>query len=176
MHLAITALSQSPTHFIADILEAVTHCHCNILELRSTHLEKSAIAAYLLVEGNWNHLAKLESILNSLQKRLNVQIHTQQTKTLNLKKPYITYKLETISINQQNITQDIITFLSTRNILIDEIKASCRPDYTTQTSIFSSYFILLIPVDIQLSVLREEILNFCDDFNLDAIFEPVKYL
>ncbi len=173
MHLAITALSQSPSHFIAEILDAVTQCNCNILELRSTHLATSAIAAYLLIEGNWNHLAKLETVLNSLQQQINIQIQSQQTKNISPPKTYIPYKLATISINQQSITQDIVIFLNTHNILIEEIKASCRPDYTTQTPIFSTQFSILIPISIQLAFLREEIFIFCDNLNLDALFEPI---
>ncbi len=176
MHLAITALSQSPTYFIAEILDAVTQCHCNVLELRSTHLATSAIAAYLLIEGNWNHLAKLEIILDNLQQHINVQIQSQQTKSISSQKTYIPYRLETISINQQRITQDIVIFLNTHNIIIEEVKANCRPDYTTKTPIFSTQFSILIPIDIQLAFLREEIFNFCDDLNLDALFEPIRQI
>ena len=176
MHLAITALSQSPTQFIAEILDAITQCHCNVLELRSTHLATSAIASYLLVEGNWNYLAKLETMLNNLQQHLNIQIHSQQTKSISLAKTYIPYNLATISINQQSITQDIVIFLNTHNILIEDIKASCRADYTTQTPIFSTQFSILIPINVQLVLLREEIFNFCEDLNLDALFEPIKQI
>ena len=176
MHLAITALSQSPIYFIAEILDAVTQCHCHLLELRSTHLATSAITAYLSVEDNWNHLAKLEIILNNLQQHLQIQIHSQQTKSVSLPKTYISYKLKTIAINQQSITQDIVIFLNTHNILIEEIKASYHPDYTTQTPIFSTQFSILIPIDIQLALLREEIFNFYDDLNLDALFEPIRQI
>ncbi len=176
MHLAITALGKSPKHFIAEILEAVGNCHCNILELRSTHLAQSAIAAYLLVEGNWNHLAKLENLLNALQKRLEVQINTQHTESLAAQKDYIPYQLETISIDHPHIVQDIVIFLDTRNIPIEEIKAYCHTDCFTQTPIFSTQFIILIPLDIQPGFFRDEISNFCNSLNLDAVFEPIKHL
>lgn len=176
MHLAITALGKSPNHFIAEILDAISNCHCNILELRSTHLAQSAIASYLLVEGNWNHLAKLENLLNTLQKRLKIQIHVQHTESLEIQHEYIPYRLETISIDQQNITQDIVTFLCTHNILIEEIKAYCRPDCYTQTPIFSTHFIILIPFNVQPAILREEVFNFCNTLNLDVLFEPFRQL
>ncbi|NOQ36671.1 MAG: transcriptional regulator [Methylococcaceae bacterium] len=176
MHLAITALGKPPTHFIADILEAITNCHCNILELRSTNLAQSAIAAYLLVEGNWNHLAKLENILNSLQKRLKIQIHTQHTKPLEIENEYISYRLKTISIDKPNITEDIVTFLCTHNIKIEEIKAYSQPDYYSQSPIYSMHFMVLIPNDIQLAFFREEIFNFCNTLNMDILFEPDRQL
>lgn len=176
MHLAITALGKSPKHFIAEILEAVSNCHCNILELRSTHLAQSAIAAYLLVEGNWNHLAKLENLLNALQKRLEIQISTQHTESMPLQKDYIPYRLETISIDQPHIAQDIVTFLETHSMLIEEIRAYCYPDCLTQTPIFSTQFIILVPFSIQPAFFRDEIFNFCNGLNLDAVFEPIKQL
>ena len=75
MQITITALGNQSTHFISEILAAVSSCNCDVVELRLSHLAQST-ASYLLIDGNWNHIAKLETILDSLQKRLEIQIHT----------------------------------------------------------------------------------------------------
>ena len=75
MQLTISALGNQSAIFIADIIAAVSSCESKVLELRSSHLAQ-VTATYMLVEGNWNHIAKLESILESLQKRLEITIHT----------------------------------------------------------------------------------------------------
>ena len=75
MQLAITVLGNNQINFIAEILPAVRDCNCNILEIRSSHLGQSA-AAYLLIQGNWNQIAKFENTLDNIQKRLEIKIHT----------------------------------------------------------------------------------------------------
>ena len=65
MQLAITVLGNRQTHFIEHILPAISRCHCNIVEISLTDLAESS-AAYFLIEGNWNHIAKLENIFDSI--------------------------------------------------------------------------------------------------------------
>lgn len=173
MQLAITILGKQSTAFIADILTAVTTHKCTILELNLSDFSNSA-AAYLLVEGNWNCLAKLETVLEHQQKRLDVTIYTLHLEVQQIVSEYIPYNLEIISINQDSTLQDLLTFFATHQIVTKEIKACCYPAYYTQTPLFSAKFILLIPVDIQLLSFREELLDFCDSSNVDAIFEPIK--
>jgi glycine cleavage system transcriptional repressor len=126
------------------------------------------------VEGNWNCLAKLEIVLEHLQKRLDVKICSQHLEAQQVDSEYIPYNLEIISISQDGILQDLLTFLATHHIVAKEIRASCYPASYTQTPLFSAKFTMLIPVDIQLLSFREELLDFCDGSNIDAIFEPIK--
>ncbi len=173
MQLAITALGNQSTRFIAEILAAISSCECNVLELRSSHLAQST-ASYLLVTGNWNHIAKLESILESLQKTLEIQLHTLRPESNQKEIDGIPYSLETISIDQINVIENITSFLFDHGIVIEEINASCYQAPYIKTSIFSTKFILLIPAEVRLLALREEFLDFCDNLNIDAIIEPIK--
>ena len=174
MQLAITILGKKPTAVIADVLTAITVHKCNILDLSLSDFSNSATAAYLLIEGNWNCLAKLETALEHLQKRLNFTIYTLHLEAEQVAFECIPYNLEIIAINQDAILQDLLTFLATHQILTKEIKASCFPASYSQTPLFAAKFVVLIPVDIQLLSFREELLDFCDGANVDAIFEPIK--
>jgi glycine cleavage system transcriptional repressor len=173
MQLTITALGNKPPHFIAEILTAISDCDCHILELRSSRLAQTT-TAYLLVDGNWNHVAKLESVLDSLQKRLEIHIHTLRPETHHKEYKGIPYSLETISLDRNDVLENITLFLLERDIYIEEICASCYPATYAQTPVFSTRFILLLPTEIRLLSLREEFLDFCDTLNLDAILEPIK--
>ena len=75
MQLAITVLGNNQINFIGEILPVVRDCNCNIVEIRSSHLGQSA-AAYLLIQGNWNQIAKFENTLDNIQKRLEIKVHT----------------------------------------------------------------------------------------------------
>lgn len=173
MQLAITALGNYQINFIAEILPVVRDCKCNILEIRSSRLAQST-AAYLLIQGNWNQIAKLEGTLDIIQRRLNIKIHTLRPDQKDKPKECIPYSLETISLDRDNVTESISSFLFDREIEIEEISGSCYQAPYIQTSVFSTKFVILVPPQLHLLSLREEFMDFCDRLNIDAILEPIK--
>lgn len=173
MQLAITALGNNQPRFLAEILPAIRDCKCNLVEIRSTRLAQSAVA-YLLVQGNWNQIAKIENTLESIQKRMEIKIHTLRPDNCDQVKDCVPYSLETISLDRENIIESIINFLYDRGIEIEELSGNSYQAPYIQNSVFSSKFVLLIPPDIHLLALREEFLDFCDQLNIDAILEPIK--
>lgn len=174
MQLAIIILGKKSTVFITDILTAITTHKCNILEFNLSDFSHSATVAYLLLEGNWNCLAKLEIALEHLQKRLDITISTLHLEAQEVVCEYIPYNLEIIGINEEGILPDILTFLDSRHIIAQEIKSSCYPAAYTETLLFSAKFVLVIPIYIQLMRFRDELFDFCDSLNVDAVFEPIK--
>jgi len=173
MQLTISALGNKSTPFITEVLAVVSNCNCSVLNLKSSNLAQST-ATYLLIDGNWNHIAKVETLLESLQKRLEIQIQTLRPEPATKKPNAIPYSLETISIDRHNVIEDITHFFYEREVCIDEINASSYPASYVETSIFSTKFILLVPPQVRLLMLREEFLDFCDTLNIDAIIEPIK--
>ncbi|MCK9394471.1 MAG: transcriptional regulator [Methylobacter sp.] len=173
MQLAITALGNYQINFIGEILPAVRDCKCNIMEIRLSRLAQSS-AAYLLISGNWNQIAKFENTLDTIQRRLDIKIHTLRPDQKDKVKECVPYSLETISLDRDNVTESIVSFLCDRKIDIEEITGSCYQAPYIQTSVFSTKFVILIPPQIHLLSLREEFLDFCDQLNIDAILEPIK--
>ncbi|MBU2571705.1 MAG: transcriptional regulator [Gammaproteobacteria bacterium] len=173
MQLAITVLGKRQSQYIEPILAAVSRCKCSIAEIRSTDLTEST-AAYMLIEGNWNHIAKLENLLETLQKQLKIHIHKARQEKSGTPKSGLPYTLEAMSLDQNDIILSIVTFLVERNIAIEEIKAYRYPAAYIQTPVFSTQLIIIIPSEQRLLQLREDFLDFCDQLNLDAILEPIK--
>jgi glycine cleavage system transcriptional repressor len=173
MQLAITALGNHQIKFIGELLPAVRDCKCTILEIRCSRLAQST-AAYLLISGNWNQIAKFETTLDIIQRRLDIKIQTLRPEQKDKPKESIPYSLETISLDHDNITEAITSFLFDREIDIEEITGSCYQAPYIQTSVFSTKFVILIPPDVHLLSLREEFMDFCDHLNVDAILEPIK--
>jgi len=173
MQLAITALGPTHPNFIAELLPAISDCKCSVVEIRSSRLAQ-ATAVYLLAQGNWNQIAKLENTLELLRKRLNIKISSLRPEPKDKSSDCLPYSLETISLDRDHVIEAISTFLLDRGVEIEDINGSCYQAPYIQTSVFSTKFILLIPPDIQLISLREEFLDFCDQTNIDAIIEPIK--
>lgn len=173
MQLVITILGSSQTRFMAEILPCIRDCKCHILEIRSSGVGQ-ATACYLLIEGNWNQIAKFESSLDVIQKRLDIKVQLLRTEEKAKTPEYLPYSLETISLAHENIIESIATFLLDRDIAIEEITGSSYQAPYLQTSVFSSKFILLVPASVSLLMLREEFMDLCDQLNIDAILEPIK--
>jgi glycine cleavage system transcriptional repressor len=175
MQLAITLLGSNQINFIGEILPVVRDCNCNIIEIRSSHLGQSA-AAYLLIQGNWNQIAKFENTLENIQKRLEIKINTLRPdqKEKDKGKDFLPYSLETISLDNESVVESITSFMFDRDISIEEITGSSYQAPYIQTSVFSTKLVILVPSQLPLLSLREEFLDFCDQLNIDAILEPIK--
>jgi glycine cleavage system transcriptional repressor len=173
MQLAITALGNTPINFIAEILPAVRDCRCSIVEIRSSRLAQAS-AGYLLVQGNWSQIAKLESTLDVMQKRMAIKIHTLRPDAKDKGNDSLPYSLETLSLDRDNVIESITIFLLDRQVDIEEITGSAYQAPYVQTHVFSTKFVILIPPHVPLLSLREEFLDFCDQLNVDAILEPIK--
>lgn len=175
MQLAITALGTKTSLYLSEILATISSCKCQVVELRCTQMA-DASAAYVLIEGNWNHVAKLENVFESLQTKLGIHIHSIRPESDKASIEYLPYSLETMSLYRNDTIQDIIAFLSNRNIHIEEISATRYIAHYSKSAVFSTRFIVSVPPEMRLLALREEFLDFCDNLNLDAILEPVKRL
>ncbi len=173
MQLTISVLSNHSHPFYLEILATISNCECRIIELRSSRLANSYVA-YLLIEGHWNQIAKLESILENLKNRLEIQIQTCRPESEHSTKEAIPYSLETLSLDGENIVECILTFLVQRRINIEDICASTYQASYFNSQLFSTKFIISIPPEVRLLALREEFLEFCDNLNIDAIIEPIK--
>ena len=173
MQLAITVLGNKTSEFIAEALSAISVCQCSVLELRTSNLTQIT-ALYLLMDGNWNHIAKLEGMLDVIAKRLAMQISFLRPETNNHHPEGVPYTLETISMDKKDLLFLVSSFLLERGIVIEEITASRHQAAFFNNTVFSSKFILLVPDDVRVLSLREEFLDFCDNLNIDAILEPIK--
>lgn len=173
MILAITVLGNNESNCIADILPAIRDSRCSILEVRSSRLART-YAAYLLIQGNWNQVAKFESSLESIQKKTDIKIHTFRPDEKENSRDYVPYSLETLSVDRDNVIEAITNFIRKRDIEIEEITGSSYQAPYIHTALFSTRFIILVPPEIRLLSLREEFLDFCDQLNIDAILEPIK--
>lgn len=175
MQLAITVLGKKSSDFIGELLSTISACHCNILEFNTTSISKLT-TAYLLIDGNWNHIAKLENLLETMRDRYQLQISLLRPEELpaTTAAQGVPYTLETISMDKQDLLFMIAGFLLDRGVFIEEINASLHPAMSFANPIFSSRFLLLVPPTVRILPLREEFLDFCDSINIDAILEPIK--
>ena len=77
-HLVISALGKDRPGIIDELSKAIYDLDCNITDSRMTVLG-GEFAILLLVDGQWNQLAKLEDQVPELEERLALTIITRRT-------------------------------------------------------------------------------------------------
>jgi glycine cleavage system transcriptional repressor len=174
MRLAITTICQHSNKFLPDLISAVSNCDCQIVEFRTSQLS-NVPACYLLAEGEWNHIAKLETFLDHLQQHPGIDIQTSRPPKTQAVEG-LAYVLETLSLYRGDILQDLIKFIQSRNIHIEEASSFCQQSAFTKSQMLIIKLTIIIPPEVRILSLRDELLEFCNNINLDAIFEPVKHL
>ena len=132
-------------------------------------------AAHLLVEGNWNHIVKLESAMELLSPRLNLKISAMRCRDMaDEEDQSLPYAIDVFATDKSNNIHELCAFLTARNIKIVDMTTSRYTAAYSGIAVFLAHIIVTVPVSQRIVSLRDEFLDFCDQMNIDAILEPVK--
>lgn len=174
MQLVITVAGPDRPDLIAELTRNIKECKCAILESRMTELG-SEFAAHMLVDGNWNHIVKLENALEALASRLQLKVHTlRASDTPPPDDGVIPYTVDIFAGDQLDNIHELSAFFADRNIKVLDFSSSRYPAPYSGAPLFLAHLIVKIPAGVKIVSLRDEFLEFCDQQNLDAILEPVK--
>jgi len=177
MQLAITVLGENRPDLIVELTRAIKEAKCTILESRMTELGLE-FAGHLLVEGNWNHIARLENALETLGNRFALKFQLIRSKEQETPTEEddsaLPYAIDIFATDQINNIHDLSDFLAARGVAIIDLSTSRYSAPYTGSPLFLAHMIVKIPAGMRIVSLRDEFLDFCDQMNLDAILEPVK--
>jgi len=126
------------------------------------------------VTGSWDALAKLESRLPAVGEEFGLAIVQQRTRAAKIEKPLIPYVVEVSALDQPGIVNSLANFFARLRINIESLDTDTYPAPHTGAPMFAVRMTLGIPADAHIATLRGDFLDYCDDHNLDATFEPVR--
>jgi glycine cleavage system transcriptional repressor len=172
-HLVISALGKDRPGIVNDLSRLVFDSGCNLADSRMTVLGGD-FAVILLVTGNWSSIAKLEDQLPSLAERLEMNIISRRTADRERHRDLLPYAVDVVALDNPGIVHSLANFFSTRQINIQDLATTSYSAPHTGTPMFSVHMRVDIPARLHIATLRDEFMDFCDQFNLDAIIEPVK--
>lgn len=172
-YLVITAVGQDRPGIVKSLTHTVTEHKCNIEDSRMSILG-GEFAIILLISGNWNTIAKLETLLPRLGETLGLQISTKQTEARQTQPKMRSYLIEALSVDHPGIVHQVAEFFSNRSINIDGLSSNSYNAAHTGTPMFSLNLTINIPSEVAIAELREDFLDFCDDLNMDGIMEPIR--
>jgi glycine cleavage system transcriptional repressor len=171
--LLISSVARQDLSHLRDLTGRVVSAECGVEESHVA-LMGEEIAVLMLVSGNWNAIAKLESALAKLNDKDGVTLSVRRTGPRIHEGDRLPYVVEVVAADSPGIVHHLAGFFSSRNITIDGLVSTCYEATQTGTAMFSAHISVSIPAKVQIAALREEFMDFCDRMNLDAILEPVK--
>jgi glycine cleavage system transcriptional repressor len=172
-YLVITASGDDRVGLVDRLSARIAESGCNIEESRMTVLG-GKFAIIMLVAGPWNALSKLESQIGPLGEHLGLTIIHERTHKRKHAAAAVPYSVEVVSMDHPGIVRDLAAFFSRQSINIEEMHTSAYPAPHTGTPMFSVNMTVGVPADTHIPTLRGDFLDYCDDLNLDAIFEPAR--
>lgn len=173
-HFVISAIGKDRPGIVNDLSKVVLDSGCNIEDSRMTVLG-GEFALILLISGPWNAVAKLESLVPSLQSRLELTVAAKYTEERQTRPNMVPYLVDVVSMDHPGIVHEVANFFASRDINIEEMGTWTYPAAHTGTPMFSMSLTVSIPADRHLGQLRDDFIRFCDDLNLDATLEPARH-
>lgn len=172
-YLVVSALGEDRPSLVNDLSRTILECDCSIVNSRMIVLGNE-FAAMVMVQGNWNTLAKLEVQLKRLEQYLGLNIVCRRTAERQRHQDVLPYAVEVIAFNHPGIVHGLAKFFTHRAITIEDLTSRSYRAPHTGTMMFSVNIAIGIPADTHIATLREEFMDFCDHLNLDAVMEPIK--
>jgi glycine cleavage system transcriptional repressor len=172
-HLIIIVLGGLRAGSINELIKAISHYGCNIVDSRISTLGQE-FAANLLITGTWNAIAKLEASLPLLEKKLELSILQRRTDLPEPEPELLPYSIYITALDIQGIIYKITQFLTTEKLAINGLYTTSYIAPYTQAPMITLTISVSIPMAAHIADLRERFMLFCDDHNLDVIMEPQK--
>jgi glycine cleavage system transcriptional repressor len=126
------------------------------------------------VSGEWHQLAKFETQLKAEQNKLadGTVLHYHRALLKAEETLYIPYYAEVTSIFNVDLIVLLSQFFDAERILLQEMSVDRFVEGRTFVPLQTIRVKVWIPIDIHLPELRESFMLFCEQYNVDGIFEP----
>lgn len=172
-YLVISALGADQPGIVSTLTKTVLDCGGNVVDSRMTVLG-GEFAVMLMVSGEWNEIAKLETTLQALGRTQNLTVTTKRTEPKAEHAQAAPYSVEVVAIDHPGIVHQLADFMAGFSINIQDLRTDRYPAPHTGTAMFSVHMVIHVPAAIHITRFREQFFEYCDRLNLDAILEPVK--
>jgi len=172
-YLVITASGEDKVGLVDRLSSKIAESGCNIEESRMAVLG-GQFALIMLLSGPWNALSKLDGQMEMLGDQLGLSIIHKRTQQRDRAQPAIPYRVEVVAMDHPGIVRNLAAFFSRNGINIEELQTDTYPAPHTGTTMFSVIMTVGIHADVHIPTLRGNLLDYCDDLNLDASFEPAR--
>jgi len=172
-YLAISCIGSDRPGLVNDLTQVILDSRSSIIDSRMTVLGED-FAMIMLISGNWDAIAKLESALEALQESKGLTIVARRSEQRATASSAMPYAVDAVAVDAPGVLHSLAGFFSARKINIEDLITNCYSAPHTGTQMFSIRITVAVPASMHISGLREEFFGFCDEMNIDAVLEPLK--
>ncbi len=172
-HILVSAIGADRNGLVRQVTKTVLDCGCNIAESRMATMGAEFVML-IMISGNWHTLSKLEDELAEVAKDTDLQITVRRTEAPQPSEDLVPYAVDLVSLDQPGIVNTLASFFSRQNISIAEMSSRSYAAAHTGAPMFNLQMVISVPASTHIATLREDFMDLCDQYNLDAILEPVK--
>lgn len=172
-HILVSAIGTDRNGLVRQVTKTVLDCGCNISESRMATMGAEFVML-ILVSGNWHTMSKLEEELAAVAKETEMQITVRRTEAPSPSEDLVPYAVDLVALDHPGIVNSLASFFSMQDISIAEMSSRSYAAAHTGAPMFNLQMVISVPAKAHIATLREDFMDFCDQYNLDAILEPVK--
>ncbi|MFB1010519.1 MAG: glycine cleavage system protein R [Thiopseudomonas sp.] len=170
-HLLISAMAHNAPALTLLLCRACQDSRCSIISSRLTqHGDHSALI--LQAGGSWDALARLESALEQINSRHDVILSWTRSSPDSQTLPALPYIVYVSALHQPDTLTELCQFFTDHGIAMSNIQYDSYLAPQTGALMLTATITVSLPVNTQISWLRDHFLEFSDHLNLDALIEP----
>ena len=169
--LLISLLCENNPTLIQALSAACAQSQCEVVNSRISNLGQHHVG-HLLAGGSWSALAKLENQLKTLIQAHGSILQYHRTTATEYKEAALPYVVQIIGVNTPTLLNTVLDFFMQQELNLSDIAIQQYATAQTNTAMLSIQANILIPANLHLAHIRESFIVFCDEQNLEAIFEP----
>lgn len=173
-HLLINAYAVHPQSPLLEVTRRISESGCNVVETRMATVGRD-VSLTVLASGQWDMIAKLETMLTRLEREEDMRIQWHRTQPKAQQSNLLPYIVEVIASDKPGILFQLADFFGAQGISIESLQSTRYRAMQTGADMFSAQITIGVPADMHIAGLRDDFLEFCDRLNLDAILDPMKF-
>jgi len=173
--IVITIQYKKNEDFTDQLFHSIFQSKCHLIDVRLLTPVLGLTLIVFSLKCNWTQLAHLELQLTELQKDYHFTKSIEHLQPTLSPATIVPYNLYMITANTQGIIEDILQFLLGLSVNLHEFLTTFYQAPATQTSMLEITCLAMVPLDKTIHVFRENIIQFCDENNIEVILEPKRH-
>ena len=170
--VVLTAVGRDRVGIVERVSAEILSRGCNIEESRASILG-GEFALIALVSGEAEGIRALEADRSRLAESLDLEVTLRATEAERPDERGRPYRIESISLDTPGIVHALTAVLRDGGVNIDSLETETRGAPFTGAPMFYAALSVIIPPELSLSTLREQLSSVAEEYDLDISIKPI---
>lgn len=172
-YIVLSAIGADKSGIVNDLSKTVTELTANILDSRMVVMG-GEFTIIMMIGGDSLTLDKLEPALQARCEALALQMISRRTQRKQATPDALPYQVNAVALDHPGIVNEITGFYTRHDINVEDLKTQNYAAPLTGSPMFALEMVVNVPSRLNLSELKDQFFDFCDELNLDASIEPLR--